>query len=440
MNNKNIISKITKNWHKIYLLLSIFFVVFIYGVLVGNYHLFPYKIFQNAKLAAEDLFVNDNYKHYAKIRPEKFIHPALYDGNGVTINNIDKTFDGYTLITSMWQDTSGLKLIDINGTEIYQWLVSYNSIFPIPDSSEDKITDWDVDVHGSVIYPNGDIVFNFNGRGLVKIDKNSNVIWKLKDDYHHSVYKDDNGFLWVPGRKTVNDTIDTFLLLHPPYYEDYICKISPDGEILEKFSIIEVFYNSGMESILFADGSWTTEKNANDITHLNDIDILEPNAAKYFPLFNAGDIMVSMRHLNLIMIIDSETKKIKWSMTGPYIRQHDPDFTEDGNIIVFDNRTDDSDGEILGGSRILIIDPMTRNINIAYQGDLENKFYTNIAGKQQLLPNGNILITHYQGGRIFEVTENGEIVWTFINRYDEDEVYSVSDAIRIPKNYLTFLR
>ena len=51
-----------------------------------------------------------------------------------------------------------------------------------------------------------------------------------------------------------------------------------------------------------------------------------------------------------------------------------------------------------------------------------------------------MLITHYQGGRIFEVTENGDIVWTFINRYDEDEVYSISDAIRIPKNYLTFLR
>ena len=118
MNNKNIISKITKNWHKIYLLLSIFFVVFIYGVLVGNYHIFPYKIFQNAKLAAEDLFTNDNYKHYAKIRPEKFIHPSQYDGDKVTINNIDRTFDGYTLITSMWQDTSGFKLIDMNGQKI----------------------------------------------------------------------------------------------------------------------------------------------------------------------------------------------------------------------------------------------------------------------------------------------------------------------------------
>jgi hypothetical protein len=62
-----------------------------------------------------------------------------------------------------------------------------------------------------------------------------------------------------------------------------------------------------------------------------------------------------------------------------------------------------------------------------------------LAGKQQILPNGNILVTHYEEGRVFEVTKNGEIVWTFITRYDDDEVYSVSDAVRIPKNYLTFL-
>lgn len=439
MNNNNIINKITDNWYKIYLLLSIIFIVFIYGVLVGNYHIFPYKIFHNAKLAVEDLFTDSNYKHYAKIRPEKFIHPAQYDGKGVTIYNPQKALDGYTLITSMWQDTSGLKLFDMDGTEVHSWLVSFNEIFPETDSIEYQISDWDVDVHGSEIYPNGDIVFNFNGRGLVKIDKNSNVIWKLQDDYHHSVFKDEDGFLWVPGRKTYNDTVDSFLLLYPPYFEDYICKISPNGEILEKFSLIEVFYNSDMEAILFADGSYTTIKTAHDITHLNDIDILDSSISDKFPHFESGDIMLSMRHLNLIVIIDRKTKKIKWSNTGPYIRQHDPDFTDDGKIIVFDNRTDDTGGKILGGSRILELDPSSREFNIAYEGDETNPFYTTLAGKQQVLSNGNILIAHYEGGRVFEVDKNGDIVWTFITSYDDDEVYSVSDAMRIPKNYLTFI-
>lgn len=149
--------------------------------------------------------------------------------------------------------------------------------------------------------------------------------------------------------------------------------------------------------------------------------------------------MLSMRHLNLVVIIDRKTKKIKWSNTGPYIRQHDPDFTDDGKIIVFDNRTDDTGGKILGGSRILELDPNSREFNIVYEGDETNPFYTTLAGKQQMLPNGNILIAHYEGGRVFEVDKNGDIVWTFITSYDDDEVYSVSDAMRIPKNYLTFI-
>lgn len=430
---------ISNNWHKIYLMLSLLVIVFLYGFVAGKYHFPPHNILHKAKLAVDDLFKDGNYKHYAKIRPEKFIHPAKYDGTGVTIYNSDKAFDGYTIITSMWSDTSGLKLFDMDGTELHSWLVPYTKIFPTPDSTEDDISDWDVDVTGSEIYPNGDIVFNFNGRGLVKVDKNSNVIWKLKGDYHHSVFKDEFGELWVPGRRAHNDTLNSYLLLDPPYFEDFICKISSNGKILEKISLLEIFYNSGLEAILFADGSWNPRKKANDITHLNDIDILDSSLAGSFPLFESGDIMVSMRHLNLIIIVDHQTKKIKWLMTGPFIRQHDPDFTDDGKIIVFDNRTDDDNGSILGGSRIVEVNPNNHTFRITYEGDTKHPFYTTLAGKQQKLPNGNFLIAEYQGGRVFEVTKDGEIVWTFINRYDEDEVYSVSDAIRIPKNYLTFV-
>jgi len=435
----NFIKKVTKNWYKIYLYFSLLIVFGVYGMIVGRYQVFPFPIIHNAKLAINDWIKDDNYKQYLSIRPEKFIYPAQFDGSGVTVYNPNKAIDGYTLITSLWQDTSGLKLFDMDGTELHSWLVPYTSIFPVPDSSEDDISNWDVDVTGSEIYPNGDIVFNFNGRGLVKIDKNADVIWKLKGDYHHSVFLDEDDFLWVPGRRTHNDTVKTYKLLYPPYYEDYICKISPNGEILEKISLIEVFYNSGMEAILFADGSWATDKIAYDITHLNDIDILSSDLSKNYPLFEKGDIMLSMRHLNLIMVIDANTKLIKWSMTGPFIRQHDPDFMENGHIIVFDNRTDDAGGAILGGSRILEINPNTNSFNIMYEGSLINPFYTTLAGKQQILPNGNILIAHYEGGRVFEVDKNGEIVWTFITRYDEDEVYSVSDAIRIPKDYLNFI-
>jgi hypothetical protein len=61
--------------------------------------------------------------------------------------------------------------------------------------------------------------------------------------------------------------------------------------------------------------------------------------------------------------------------------------------------------------------------------------YTEARGKHQDLPNGNILITETRGGRILEVAEGGEIVWEYINRYDEGSVARMQDAIRYPPGY-----
>lgn len=438
MNNKNLLTNLRKNWYKLYFLVSIILAIWTYGLIVGTYQIYPFKIIQNAKMAAEDWIKDDNYKHYAKIRPEKLIYPAKHLGSNVTINVTGKTFDGYTLIASMWNHTNGFKLIDMDGTEIHNWSVSYNNIFPL--STTNSVTDWDVLIHGFVIYPNGDIVFTFNGHGLVKIDKNSNILWKLKENYHHSAVKDENGNLWVPSQTYIQDNTK-YPLLVPPYFEDFICKLSPAGELLKRISLLEIIYKSDLEALLVANGwSGTIKNTSSEITHLNDIDILGSELANQYPQFNSGDIMVSLRQPNLILVIDSETYQIKWHMTGPYIRQHDPDFTPNGDIIVFDNRTDNSNGELLGGSRILKFDPLSRIVDIAYQGDFENKFYTEIVGKQQLLPNDNILIVEFETGRIFEVTDTGEIIWNYINRYDEDEVYVLPDAMRISKSYLTFLR
>ena len=177
-----------------------------------------------------------------------------------------------------------------------------------------------------------------------------------------------------------------------------------------------------------------------DITHMNAIEILERPIAGEFPLFQAGDIMVSMRNLNLIVVIDHTTKKIKWSMTGPYIRQHDPHFLANGRISVFDNRRDDADGKILGGSRILSIDPVTRKVETIFEGNAQNHFYSNEQGEDQFLHNGNVLITDTDAGRIFEITPAGDIVWSYINRYDKDEVYKISGGWRYPAHYATITK
>jgi Arylsulfotransferase (ASST) len=120
------------------------------------------------------------------------------------------------------------------------------------------------------------------------------------------------------------------------------------------------------------------------------------------------------------------------------LRQHDPDFLPGARISVFDNRMDNAGGGVFGGSRIIEVDPAAYPVNVSYQGHDGDFFYTDIMGKHQRLANGNLLITESLAGRAFEVAGNGDVVWQYINRWDEDEVAWISEATRYPLHYATF--
>jgi hypothetical protein len=51
-----------------------------------------------------------------------------------------------------------------------------------------------------------------------------------------------------------------------------------------------------------------------------------------------------------------------------------------------------------------------------------------IRGKVDLTDDGGFLITEFEAGRVFEVDEDGAIVWEYINRYDEENVAEITEA------------
>jgi hypothetical protein len=199
-----------------------------------------------------------------------------------------------------------------------------------------------------------------------------------------------------------------------------------------------VITRSTFEGVLFATGAHAAELDVpldGDFTHINDIEVLEPEQAALFPMFAAGDVLVSLRNLNLLLVLDRGDMTIKWSMVGPFLRQHDPDFTARGTISVFDNRRDAAAGATFGGSRILEIDPQTREVQVRYEGTEQEPFFTETMGEQQYLPNGNVLITESEAGRVFEVTPTGKTVWSYVNRWDGEHSALVGRAIRYPASY-----
>ena len=87
-------------------------------------------------------------------------------------------------------------------------------------------------------------------------------------------------------------------------------------------------HRADLEPVLTATGSafengmeWDRE-----IVHLNKIEELTSDLAPDFTMFQAGDLALSSRDRNLIMVVDASVSRVKWWQIGPWIRQHDPEW------------------------------------------------------------------------------------------------------------------
>ncbi len=409
-----------------YFVAAILCLCFAYGVAVGKWHVFPYS-FLNVGFVSLRNLVSKQRPHY--------LHPAHYEGEGVVVYECEKVYPGVTLVTGLWKDGDdwnvGIHLVDLDGKILHEWRCNPRDIWPRSPHNDRRTGSFDdktkTFVHGALLLGGGEVISNLEYFGLIRLNSRSEVIWKLPYRTHHSVYQDDEGSFWVCGQKWYETPHKEFVDLRPPFIEDTILRVSPDGTIEREISVLETIYQSGYEGLL--------RLHTGDVLHLNDVEVLSQRNAKAFDLFRAGDIMVSMRDINTICVIDGETERIKWSLTYPFIGQHDPDFTEDGYITVFDNSLD-----IFGGSRILRIEPSTREVEVLY-GHKENQhFFTSDCGKHQHLPNGNMLITEACAGRVFEVTANGDVVWSWIvSRWNKNTVPEILEGTRYDAEYAGFI-
>jgi len=410
-----------------FLVFSLLVVTFGYGIAVQRYQLFPYPFIAEFEVAINQTVDKgiDQRAWYYHENPD--LEPKYWPESSIN--------DPLNLVTAMTDgDQISILLVDMAGRIVNEWEVDWFEIWPnaehLSEESRPK-SGPGTHIHGIVMLPDGDVVFNFEQNSLVRLNPCGEVVWKLPYVTHHSVYLDNQGDLWVAGhiqhQEPVADRIPSHI---PPFVEPTVLKVSQDGEILQEISLFDVFAKNDLTAYMYMVTSGPRGVAVSgDRVHFNDVEIFEPPMEE--GVFKHGDIMVSFRNISTVLVFDPATLDIRFTKTGGFIRQHDPDFLDGNTISVFDNNHYKADIGPDSKSRIVIMDARTGDTEVWFEGSSEHPFYTDVMGKHQWLENGNVLITESLNGRGFELNPDREIVWDYVNYIDADWVGLVEEVQRL---------
>ena len=360
---------------------------------------------------------------------------------GAVVHKPERVEPGLTLLCS-GHDTS-VFLIDVEGTVVHQWHLIFDEVFPDPLEFEAN------EVHATFVrrawpYPNGDLLAIFEYTGITRVDASGKPLWALANQSHHDFKILEDGTIvtldlarrsqdWVRKRYGSKRYINGFA-------DSHVLFLSPEGELQRKVSILEAFHRSRFAGLLS-----TFRPEVEDVFHANSVDVLSEDHAEAFPIFSAGDILISLRNVSALIVIDGESEEVKWISSGLTVVQHQASFLPTGSILVLDNAGGNQKRPFrVDRSRVVEIAPVTQEIVWRYPllGQKVD-FFTGMLGYAERLPGGNTLITESMQGRAIEVSPKGELLWEYLSPYRDGEndklITTLMGVRRIPRAALPFL-
>jgi hypothetical protein len=271
-------------------------------------------------------------------------------------------------------------LMDMEGKILHRWYLPTTEVWPdAPMRHKSEAHFW----RKARLLADGGILAIVDGIGIIRLDKNSRLIWATKCGAHHDADIGPNGEICTLTRMRQRG-----LLI------DCVSVLSAGGEKLFKLSIAECLERSEYAAL------W------NPPSH-EDADVFHANSIRWM---GTRHVIVSLRNVSAVIIIDLEQEVVTRAYLGEFRGQHDAQVLESGNILMFDNRWEE--GQVLSEeSAGLELDGRTGDIVWEYRPGPE--LYSASCGSVQRLPNGNTFIVESDNGRAIEVTPEEEIVWEY---------------------------
>lgn len=370
--------------------------------------------------------------HLEKIKAIPYINYTTVKDDrkdlGVIHFEKSRTYNGLNLYCSRLNPAC--MLMDMNGKIVHKW-----------HDKTDKDNIWQtayLDKDGSLFV----VVYE---KALIKLDKNSNELWRYDGRFHHDLDVSSSGDIYGLSRR---DTIIEIEGQKIPILQDFITILRPDGSLKKEISIFDVVQQNipkdkikaiknmqGIENIIKEVENSSDPVKAIlhydspfDVFHTNTINIIKTNKPGFY---KPGDLLICIRQFDLVGIVDPDRLSFKWKWGPNHLeRPHQPSLLSTGNILIFDN------GVYRNKTRIIEVDPNENEIVWQYPKKLNKKFFSVKMGRAERLPNGNTLITMSVSGRVLEIDLNENIVWDFyFPEFINANRHTIYNLERVPQDF-----
>jgi len=450
---------------------AIVLAIFGYGVLVGEYHIFPYWVLRDGIKTGRSLFNADleyydgrfnRFLRFSDVLPEniesnriefvagkEFAAPILWFGDHFQFNEycpgfgclaVEYTRRGavahaYPLRLAELEEAAGPvgdRTFDA-GEFPYEFIPGFSFIK-------------DTHVSGISRYANGDLLVIFHyrggirsgsafpfGAGVARIDRDGHPLWYRRDYSHHWPYLLDDGTALVPSLQIDSEPVsfqvgDRKVRLGDcdSPYRDTVHIIDRDGRLLKHIDLLDALLVSPYVAVL----QHSSSADSCDPLHLNFIHQLGEDAGGAWGI-GPGDLVVSLRNLSAFAILDWESGRVKRVVRGNFLQQHSVRHLEGSTFVMFDNQGHD---EVGGPSRLLLVDLADgRETTIFPNGRIPESwrdlFFSNkgsyidiSADRKRVL----ILFTHTGVGVEVRLSD-GEIMTIFRSLHDVSDVEQFPD-------------
>ena len=328
---------------------------------------------------------------------------------GLIRHEADKCFAGLTIIAPMRHEAC--YLVNMDGEVVHTWHLPGplgSKAYLIPNGN----------LLCSVVTAEGIPIPGAKGGRILELDWDGNIVWEHIDhSQHHDIVRLDSGNTLYLSREVLSDDDAGKVLGGLPGTEikgkifgDVVREVNSSGDLVWEWYFKDADFKAFPLAADCHRGEWA---------HANSV----------APTLE-GNVLVSFRHLDTIMIVARETKEIIWHKRDQtWGHQHNADILPNGNITLFANGMNNLYQPL--HSRAIELDPKTGETVWQFMDPQRWTFFSPVMSGLQRLGNGNTLICEALSGRVFEVDGEGDIVWDYIT-----PMYHPNPVVHGPSNVL----